>query len=97
MSRDLQSIVDAARADAVSRLGIPADAMSVQSASRVTWTDGSLGCPEPGMLYTQAMVRGWRVILCAGDRVLDYHAAANGHLILCPPERALDPAPYDSA
>jgi hypothetical protein len=97
MSNDLQSIVDAARKDAVSRVGVPANAITVQSALRVTWRDGSLGCPEPGVQYTQALVPGWRVILRAGDQTLDYHAAANGHLILCPRERAIEPAADESA
>jgi hypothetical protein len=30
------------------------DQREVVSAKAVTWSDGSLGCPEPGKLYTQA-------------------------------------------
>ena len=97
MSSDLQSIIDAAKKDAASRLGLSQDAIFVDSAKRVMWRDGSLGCPEPGALYTQALVRGWRVILRAGNQTLDYHAAANGHLILCPADRAVEPAPDESA
>ena len=96
MPNDLQSIVAAAKQDAVAR-GLPAQAITVQSAQRVTWRDGSLGCPEPGMQYTQALVPGWRVILRVGDAIYDYHAAANGHLILCPRERATDPIADQSA
>jgi hypothetical protein len=96
MSNDLQSIVAAAKQDAVAR-GLPAQALTVQSAQRVTWRDGSLGCPEPQMQYTQALVPGWRVILRVGDTTYDYHAAANGHLILCPRERATDPIADQSA
>ena len=91
MPNDLQSIVTAAKQDAVAR-GAPAQAITVQSAQRVTWRDGSLGCPEPQMQYTQALVPGWRVILRVGDATYDYHATANGHLILCPRERATDPS-----
>jgi hypothetical protein len=43
------------------------------------------------MQYTQALVRGYRVILRAGGQTFDYHATANGHFVLCPPERALEP------
>jgi hypothetical protein len=96
MPNDLQSIVTAAKQDAVAR-GAPAQAITVQSAQRVTWRDGSLGCPEPQMQYTQALVPGWRVILRAGDATYDYHATANGHLILCPRERATDPIADESA
>jgi hypothetical protein len=96
MPKDLQSIVAAAKQDAVAR-GLPAQAITVQSAQRVTWRDGSLGCPAPQMQYTQALVPGWRVILRVGDTIYDYHAAANGHLILCPRERAIDPVADESA
>jgi hypothetical protein len=90
-----QSIIDAAIADAVARLAVSADDIEVVSALRVTWPDGSLGCPEPDMQYTQALVPGWRILLRAGGRTLDYHAAANGHVNLCPPEQATEPMPGD--
>lgn len=90
-----QSIINAAREDAASRLAVSADAIGVVSAQRVTWPDGSLGCPEPDMHYTQALVPGWRIFLRANGRTLDYHAAANGHFYLCPPERATEPIPGD--
>jgi hypothetical protein len=96
MPNDLQSIVEAAKQDAVSR-GALAQAITVQSALRVTWRDGSLGCPERQMRYTQALVPGWRVILRAGDQTFDYHAATNGHLLLCPPERTTEPIADESA
>ncbi len=36
-------------------------------AEPTVWNDGSLGCPEPGMQYTQALVNGyWIVISAAG-------------------------------
>ena len=96
MPNDLPSIVTAAKKDAVAR-GAPAQAITVQSAQRVTWRDGSLGCPEPQARYTQALVPGWRVILRARDATYDYHATAKGHLILCPRERATDPIADESA
>jgi hypothetical protein len=96
MPNDLQSIVAAAKQDAMAR-GLPAQAIVVQSAQRVTWPDGSLGCPEPHMQYTQALVPGWRVILRVADAIYYYHAAANGHLVLCPRERATDPVADQSA
>ena len=29
----------------------------------MTWTDGSLGCPQKGMSYTQALVEGELLLL----------------------------------
>ena len=91
MRADLQSIVEAAKKDAATRSGLSPEAIKVLVAERVTWSDGSLGCPSPGMMYTQALVPGFRVMLDAGGQVLDYHAGASGHLFLCPAGRAVEP------
>lgn len=42
------------------------------SAEAVTFTDGALGCPEPGLSYTQALVDGMRVVVTAGGTTYDY-------------------------
>jgi hypothetical protein len=96
MDEDLDSIVAAALEDAASRTGLPARSLSVAEAGAVVWRDGSLGCPEPGMGYTQALVPGYRVRLRAGDRILDYHASRTGRLLLCPQGRAEAPLPPDA-
>jgi hypothetical protein len=88
---DLQSIVETAKKDAASRSGVSLEAVKLLRAERVTWSDGSLGCPSPGMMYTQALVPGFRVMLDADGQVLDYHAGASGHLVLCPAGRAVEP------
>jgi len=70
-------------ADAAERTGEESDAIEVVQAAAVTWTDGSLDCPEPGMLYTQALVDGYHVILRGGDEELDYRVTAGGGFRLC--------------
>jgi hypothetical protein len=89
--RSLDETVAAARDDAARRGGLDASAIELVSAESVTWRDGSLGCAEPGRLYTQALVPGYRVRVRAGGEVLDYHASRRGALVLCPPGRASDP------
>lgn len=84
--------IQAALTDAARRTGIDAAALKVASAERVTWLDGSLGCPDPDFMYTQALVPGYRIRIQAGDEMLDYHAGAHGVPLLCPPGRAVDPA-----
>ena len=92
----LDAVVRAARADAARRTGETADSLQLIGAESVTWSDGSLGCPQPGMAYTQALVPGYRVRLrgLAGD--LDYHASTRGALVMCPPDRAVEPVPAAS-
>jgi len=77
-------IVTPARADLARRLGVEPDDLKVVSAEEVTWPDGSLGCPEPGMSYTQALVDGSKVVLGYDDRVYVYHAGDDGEPFLCP-------------
>lgn len=80
----------AAVADAATRFGVQAQVVAVE---RVTWRDGSLGCPQPDMAYTQALVPGWRLTLAAGEKRFDYHASERGRVVHCPPGRAQPPLP----
>lgn len=74
-------------ADAAERTGVAIDDIEVVRAEAVTWSDGSLGCPEPGMLYTQALVDGYHVIVAAGDEELDFRGTTNGGFVLCEQDR----------
>jgi hypothetical protein len=74
-------------ADAAERTGVDVDDIEVVQAEAVTWSDGSLGCPEPGMVYTQALVDGYHVIVEAGGEELDFRVTANGGFVLCEQDR----------
>jgi hypothetical protein len=69
--------------DLAGRLGVdPAD-ITVVTAEEVTWRDGSLGCPRPGMMYPQVLTSGSRVVLeSRGDRY-EYHAGGRRSAFLC--------------
>ena len=58
-------------------------AVTLVSVKPVTWMDGSLGCPKPGVMYTQSVVPGFRVIVRAGDRKLDYRVGRAGTAKRC--------------
>ena len=90
---DAQVPVSAARTDAAARSGVPQAQIRTLSAERVTWRDGSLGCPREGLVYTQALVAGWRIRLEVGPGVWDYHAGESGAPMLCPAGRAREPLP----
>jgi hypothetical protein len=92
----LEAAVQAALADASRRTGSQIPALQLLSATAVTWRDGSLGCPQPGMVYTQALVPGYRVRIRAAGQDLDYHAALRGAVTYCPAGRAQDPLSDDS-
>jgi hypothetical protein len=83
---------DAAIADLAQRLGVEEAAISVKSEEEVTWRDGSAGCPEPGMMYTQALVPGRRLILTADGKDYAYHSA-QGEYFYCEKPAADGTAP----
>ena len=56
---------------------------TVVSSDEVTWRDGSLGCPEPGMFYTQALIPGTRTILEVAGKQYHYHSGGNRAPFLC--------------
>ena len=75
--------LDAVLTDASSTTGVPITELSVLRAEYVEWSDGSLGCPEPGVVYTQAITPGYWVEIGAGERTLDYRLGENGFFKLC--------------
>lgn len=87
----LQAVVDKALDDAATQTGLARDLLEVMSADAVIWPDGSLGCPRPDVVYTQAPVPGYRVRIRADGAILDYHANARGLLTLCPSGIMADP------
>jgi hypothetical protein len=84
--------VQAALEDAARVTGLAVTKLKVAGIENVTWLDSSLGCPDPDLMYTQALVTGYRIRIEAGDQILDYHADTRGNVLLCPPERAVPPA-----
>lgn len=76
-------ITDPIVADAATRLGVDPSAVTIVDAHAETWPDGSLGCPEPGVMYTQALVDGYQVIVEANGTQLDYRGGGLGQFQLC--------------
>lgn len=53
------------------------------SAEAITWNNGALGCPKPGMSYTQATVDGMRVVVTADGTTYDYRFGRGDTPVLC--------------
>lgn len=70
------SLVRAAVADLAERLGIAPSAVTIVDARAVTWSDRSLGCPEPGVQYLQVLVDGAYVQLRADGADYAYHGGS---------------------
>lgn len=75
--------VQAAIADLAKRIEVDQAAVSVAGYADVTWSDGSIGCPQPGTMYTQALVPGHQLILQSEGRLFSYHAAQGKAFSYC--------------
>lgn len=71
---------------AVSRLSsvlnLPPEEISVVSTEAVEWPDGCLGVQRPGVMCTQAIVPGYRIILQAGDEQLEFRTNESGSQVV---------------
>ena len=83
MSPGLEPVVEAAVADLELRPVTGTAPVRVVLARKETFPDGAIGCPEPGKMYTQALVEGYRVVLARGERAWLYTAGEDGVPRLC--------------
>jgi hypothetical protein len=70
-------------ADLTQRTGAAAATVAVVSAEVVEWSDGSLGCPQPDMVYLQVITPGYKLVLETGGKQYNYHASTQGDFFLC--------------
>ncbi len=71
------SVIDPVVAEIARVAGVQVDQVTILSAEPVTFPDGGLGCPEPGMAYTQIMVDGYRIVAGAGGTTYDYRGSGS--------------------
>ena len=69
--------------DAARRFGVAESAVVLSGAEQVTWRDGSLGCPQPGQMYTQALVPGFRLTATTAEGTFLYHTDSQGQVLVC--------------
>jgi hypothetical protein len=81
--------------EAAKLANVPREQLVIVRAQAVVWNDGSLGCPEPGMVYTQALVNGYWVVIKAAEQTYDFRVGRGGSFRLCPEGRGHPPAQSD--
>lgn len=77
------SAVDAARQAAATQLGVNPDQLQVTEVQAQQWPDASLGCPQPGQLYSQVVTPGYIVMITNRGRQFEYHTDSRSHATLC--------------
>ena len=75
--------VDAALQDAAAHLNVSRDQLQVSQVGSQQWNDASLGCPQPGQLYSQIVTPGFLVMITSGSHQLEYHTDMRGRVTLC--------------
>jgi len=88
---DQSEQIEFSKKELAQRLGIEPGSITLFGARQVNWRSGALGCPEPGMNYTQALVPGSLIFLKVGNEVHAYHAKHGGKPFYCPRDRAEQP------
>lgn len=88
-------LVQQAKEDLAQRLSVQAEEIELQELKRVNWRDGSLGCPQPGMVYTQALVSGVCIRLRCGGKLYHYHSGGKGAPFFCPSPTECDQVGYE--
>ena len=83
-----QSLLSLAVNDLAQRLNVPPETIQLVKFEAVTWSDGGLGCPDPGMSYIQVPVDGALIVLQQGDNLYEYHSGGRRPPFLCEPGRS---------
>jgi hypothetical protein len=78
-----EQAVRLAREDLAQKLGQAPEAIHLVSVEAVEWSDTSLGCPQPGMMYAQVITPGFRVVLESEGKKYDYHTDRGRVVVLC--------------
>lgn len=80
---ELKPFIQKAVADLAKRLEVDAASIEVVHAERVVWPDASLGCPQPGMAYTQVQQDGYVIRLAQEEQLYSYHGGGRRGPFLC--------------
>ena len=71
VAADMVSLAQRHLAD---QLDLPVVRIRVVDVMPITWTDSSLGCPQPGQTYSPISISGYRIVLSAGSDEYIFHA-----------------------
>jgi hypothetical protein len=77
-----KQVIQLVQKDLAQRLGLASEAIWLVSVEAVEWSDTSLGCPQPGMMYAQ-VIPGFRVVLGAEGKRYEYHTDTGRFVVLC--------------
>jgi peptidoglycan/xylan/chitin deacetylase (PgdA/CDA1 family) len=71
-----------AKASLAQRLKVNQREITLQKVLPMTWSDTSLGWPEPDRVYAQALTPGYVVLLSCGQDTYEYRTDAKGQILV---------------
>ena len=74
----LNELQSRAREVLAARLEVSTENLTLVKDEAVQWPDASLGCPQEGMMYAQAITPGHRMMFRHNDDTYEVHTAAAG-------------------
>ena len=83
ISGSVEPVVERIKEDLANRKCIDKEQIAVAAVKAVNWLDTRLGCPEPGMVYTQVITPGYRILLSYDGRIYEYHSDLGNRVIYC--------------
>ncbi len=83
-------LVALARAYVSQRDDLPLVRVRLVEITPYIWTDTSLGCPSPDVVYAPALVDGYRIVLTTGEQYHLFHTDFD-RIVPCSPENEVLP------
>ena len=88
----LQTLAAQAASDLAEHLSVDPTQVELIEVRAVTWPDGALGCPQPGVAYIQVQREGSLIRLQVGKTIYQYHSGGGKEPFLCE-----HPAPFSGS
>ncbi len=78
-----QMLIEKAKEDLSQKLSISVSRINLIETKEVFWPDTSLGCPQPGITYTQVQTPGYLIVLESNGNEFEYHANLHNSVFYC--------------
>jgi len=88
-----QELIRQAKLQLVKKLGVGIEEVFLVNIEAVKWPDASLGCPQPGITYSQANTSGFRIVLGVAEKQYEYHTDSGRFTVLCEKEEISNAMP----
>ena len=76
--------VEQVRQAVATKTGAALASVTVNSVTALNWPDSALGCPQPGVMYSQLVTPGYKIVVSAKGQTFEYHSDRGSHVVTCP-------------